>query len=338
MAIDPNTGLPIPEPPDILGPPEPFEREFPESGDPIGAFQSPGLPGISIPGVTTAIPAESVQPKVSAGVLARAAAILRGGSIVAVLIEIGNEIIAEIQEKEFEDLERERDEERRALRELRTRTDIFRDLETLPAEPRVEPVRRAPQPVFTPARPQRVDLPDIIAEPLPDLTPPEVKPSVPTPAPIELPPIPAPTLPRQTPLPAPAPATRPGTRPTPAPGPLPGIGVPLPIGLPLPRILPFTLPSVRPRVRPFVRPTVQPRLPVLPSPLTPFETGVLPSVQPAPTTAGQCPPCPRCRRPREEPEEPREECFKKLVKEGLFPSLDEAFQWVEIDCLTGREL
>lgn len=45
-----------------------------------------------------------------------------------------------------------------------------------------------------------------------------------------------------------------------------------------------------------------------------------------------CPPC------EKEVKEARTECYKKLVKEGLFEDLDTEYNWVEIDCVTGSEL
>jgi hypothetical protein len=74
-----------------------------------------------------------------------------------------------------------------------------------------------------------------------------------------------------------------------------------------------------------------------PTPLTGIEARPVPFALPQPSTrvptqADRCPPC------QEELPEPRDACFKKLVKEGITPDLDESFNWVEIDCFTGREL
>ena len=46
-----------------------------------------------------------------------------------------------------------------------------------------------------------------------------------------------------------------------------------------------------------------------------------------------CPPC-----PKKDKEKPRSRCYKKLVKEAFLPSLDKEYDWVEINCYTGREL
>lgn len=122
-----------------------------------------------------------------------------------------------------------------------------------------------------------------------------------------------------------SPATTPQVSPRPATQPSPGL-----------------LPGVSPAVSPAVGPQIAT------NPLTQSRTGLLqslrrrlqrqPFAQATPLAAGgQCPPCPPCRKD-EKAEEARSQCYKKLVKEGLFPSMDRSFEWVEIDCLTGREL
>lgn len=170
-------------------------------------------------------------------------------------------------------------------------------------------------------------------DPLPPTKPPGF-PLLPVPLPTEIE-IPAPerlpdprTRPTPTPAPTPkpAPAPRRVPRPTPTPRRVP-FGIPLPFRFPAPR--PISAPS--------------------PVPLTPVGPGRvdLPSTIEDPTSfaapqpftstpqdVSRCPPC----KAEEEPDTPRTECFKKLVKENVFPSQDEVFNWVEIDCFTGREL
>jgi len=51
------------------------------------------------------------------------------------------------------------------------------------------------------------------------------------------------------------------------------------------------------------------------------------------TKTKRCKPCKKC---REEEDTPRDECFKGLYRENALET--EFTQWVEIDCLTGREL
>ena len=146
------------------------------------------------------------------------------------------------------------------------------------------------------------------------------QPEVPTREPLTVPLRPPGLVPM--PLPTRTTSPRPAPLPRPVADPLPGVQ-------PTPGTQPVPFPGVRPL----------PDSPV--SPLTGLDTGLLPSPlglpQPMPEPRGDCPPCPRCE-DKEEQEEMRDECWKKLVKEGLFPSLDESFDWVEIDCLTGREL
>lgn len=118
-----------------------------------------------------------------------------------------------------------------------------------------------------------------------------------------------------------------------------------------PGLLPATMPQTVPSVQPFVQPAVQPGLQpaVQPSigtqPLTRVQTRVLPStragtrVQPraglgANLGTQNCPPCTK----KKERKKPRTECYKKLVKEGVTEDLDQSYNWVKIDCLSGREL
>ncbi|MCP5092857.1 MAG: hypothetical protein GY949_18240 [Gammaproteobacteria bacterium] len=64
--------------------------------------------------------------------------------------------------------------------------------------------------------------------------------------------------------------------------------------------------------------------------MTLFEQPGVPLQQP--TRDRRCPPC------EEEELEPRTECFKKLVIEKTLPDQDETFNWIEVDCFTGKEI
>lgn len=210
------------------------------------------------------------------------------------------------------------------------RTPALSDIPRFPfPDPAEEPLGDDPLPPTTPPGtpmvPVPVDLPtgDPVTAPAP----------APLPAPIPAPVVSPPTLP--VPGTKPAPTARPGTPPSPAPTPLPSPSPRprvVPRGVPAPFLIPFAVPSPSPR---FATPTFDPTpiTPQLPDPidLTSFDPTALPFRIPTPTN--RCPPC-----DKEDLDEPRTECFKKLVKEGLFPSQDEVFNWIEIDCLTGSEL
>lgn len=147
-------------------------------------------------------------------------------------------------------------------------------------------------------------------------------------------------------IPAPEPVSKPETRPAPTPTPIPAPGTRTPPGTrPGTPTSPFTFPFSLPIASPFA----SPRPALRPTPLTPVGPGRvdLPDLvedptftltpQPfgqVPTQTSECPPCTK----EDVEEEPRTECFKKLVKERVLPSQDESFDWVEIDCFTGREL
>ena len=132
---------------------------------------------------------------------------------------------------------------------------------------------------------------------------------------------------------------------------------PLPLEIPLvaPRIRPgvFTDPAVRPQpfTNPLIDPQVDPQVDpeTRADPLTLIDPRVVGSPGPTAfpfrlplfqTDPKQARPanCPPCKKPKKEKEKERKRCFKKLVKEGLFPSDDQEFRWVPIDCFTGREL
>ncbi len=341
--IDPGD-IPGPRPPELL---PPGEGGLPPPGrgfvPPVVPFPIPGVtqPPVQIPPVGTA-------PAAAPGfgsILARVGLPIAIGSVVIELIE---RIAGELQAGRARDLAERAEAEIQMIRgRIRVKEQIF------------EVATEAEGSLLPPAPPGRdpalFDLPrfpfedpfesPLADDPLPPTGPvgpgviiaPIGTPTVPVSAPLPdvpttVPTIPAPTLPET--LPAPAPATTPRTPTRPAT--LPRAPT-LPAGLPLPApvLLPFSLP--RPSIRPFVRPA-RPTLPDLPtdvdpiSTLTPFEPLALPSPVQVPTRCGPC------RDPAEEREDPRTECFKKLVKESRFPSLDESFNWVEISCETGKEL
>ena len=165
--------------------------------------------------------------------------------------------------------------------------------------------------------------------PAPVIPRPEVQPDVaiPQPRPVELPTRPPASVPVRPPSVVPMPIPTPTARPIATPR--PRTGTPLPIGAPQTRPVTVPRPRLDPRTRP--RPLTDPRTTVLP----------LPSPLPLPKPRGRpdrCPPCPKPKKCKKDRDKPRTECFKKLVKEGLLPRDDETFNWVEIDCFTGREL
>ncbi len=193
--------------------------------------------------------------------------------------------------------------------------------------PQVAPIPVLPNPdvdpwVMVPLRPA-VPLPTPNVVTVPDVAP--LRPTVPEPLPLGVP-LP---LPLMVPLPTPATIPQPSLRPfvLPVADPLP-VALPLPLGSPVPSPLP----------QPFAQPIA--------SPLTRVDPTVLGSPQPDPVAQPFAQPemkpdlaqCPPCVDKKQEREDPRAACFKKLVKEGLYPSLDTEFEWVEIDCVTGREL
>ena len=170
--------------------------------------------------------------------------------------------------------------------------------------------------------------------PAPALPRPEVKPDVTT--------VPRPIIPRPTRSPS-VPLRRPFVVPLPIPTPTfePRI-TPQRSPAPLPRVRPATNPLTRPSIapRPSVRPSPSPR--IAPRPLTRVGTDLLPLpfARPGPQPRPRCRPCPprkRCKK-KEDEKELRTTCFKKLVKEHMDPDSDESFNWVEIDCLSGKEI
>lgn len=150
------------------------------------------------------------------------------------------------------------------------------------------------------------------------------------------------TKPLEIPLPQPfripQPFARPWAQPWAQPYPMP---YPQPETMPRPDTLPGTRPQTQPQVRPAPRVAPVPGTPIpLPfaPPLTSVGPSTLPYAVPLPAPDAQrTKRCPPCKKPKEREEE-RRECWKKLVKEGVYPSDDESYNWTRIDCFTGREL
>ena len=212
------------------------------------------------------------------------------------------------------------------------------------------PPRRPPHPEFRPGEP--------FFEPLfPPGAPPGLPGRVPDPLddPLEFPEIfPRPTVLPGEPVVIPQPFQPPATRPLGDPfrfvvgDPFPfTIGDPFPLTefVPAPVGLPSPTPGGRPIPVPVLFPIGDPLplsvpsfrdQPTLPPTASPF-TFTSPSPVPQPELAQQG--CPKCPEPEEDPDEvERDECFKKLVKEGVTPNLDETFNWVRIDCFSGAEI
>ena len=186
----------------------------------------------------------------------------------------------------------------------------------------LSPLTLPPLPQFQNPDPDFVVIQPFIPAVQPRPTLPDVEISTPTLP--EISPRPQVEIPQRSPFVIPLtqpvldPATRPQTEPRVAPSP-----ATRPLTEPQPRVVPLPRTRGVPRTAP--RPRTLPRTRTLPSPFA--QPGRRPD---------RCPPCPK-KKP-EEDEKPRTRCFKKLVKEGLFPDLDQEFEWVQIDCLTGREI
>lgn len=121
----------------------------------------------------------------------------------------------------------------------------------------------------------------------------------------------------------------------------------VPLASPRVEIAPFVQPWTQPwtHTQPQTSPRVQPQIQT--EPLTSLENALQQSVRTSlsqqlaqqtltqtQASAARCPPCKKGK----EREKPRDRCYKKLVKESVYPSWDESYEWTEIDCLTGREL
>ena len=202
--------------------------------------------------------------------------------------------------------------------------------ETLHTMPQPQPI---PEIVVTA---KRSLLPQVLPYPIwpdPDADPafsPTVEPrflpeTQPAPEPqIEIQPVAPPTIPQPTR----APSVRPQIRPATLPSVRPSVS-------PLVQPMPFTQPFPSPQARPFPQPSVRPRARAAPRPLTRSQPQPLPFADPSQVRRPDCPPCPK---PDDEKDEFRTQCYKKLVKEAFHSEFDESFNWVEIDCYTGREI
>lgn len=155
---------------------------------------------------------------------------------------------------------------------------------------------------------------------------PDVSPDVTT-SPVEIPQPSPMTQPTRSPSPMVSPQTSPWSSPSPSAQPF---ATPQPWAQPMPqpRVAPKPQTRTAPRTSTDPLTRVQPRTVPLPRALP------SPLAQPVVPRARNCPPCKKTK----DEEEARTECYKKLVKEGVYPSMDDEYQWTEIDCLTGREL
>ena len=295
-----------------------FGRAAREAAQLRNLLRSPAIPEV----ITTA-----QRVRTAPSTIRGASGLGWGTAALAVIFSLGYlEVSRMRQQREEDERAKKEAEERRLLR--------------LAREKELPEVTVTARPIHIPVV---ASLPTFIDIPLPDpfrMRPPAPEPSAPLEMPVPSPEIEiAPIAPPQIPAPAPVPS----------PVPLP---IPAPLPAPLPRALPLSRPGTAParRIRPGTAPLTQPaprpvtRLAPAPrgaprhwppgiSPLTgPLgEVLPLPLPQPAPDPARErCKPC--------EEDKPRTECWRKLVKEHMWPDQDEDYKWARIDCLTGREL
>lgn len=301
-------------------------------------FLSPALPQVVEEIVVTAARPASTVARAAAGTGATGSSLFLIGALGvgwALKKSIDDLVDQHFNEEHRERLAKEKSEAEQAKR----RAEIYK-VEVLapPATPGLEeitkpvPLRRAPQPVLpnpdadpfimipiSPAVPDFPTVPDVVV--VPDVVTPSISPTeTPTELPLRLP------LPIR--LPQPDAVPRPAVRP---------LVTPLPYGDPAPYLQPFEQPKAdpAPQTRPFVSDpfaspltTIDPRSVALPQPFR----------QPQPDfddAQANCPPCKKC---KEDDDEPRDECFKQLVKQGRFAVDDTTYNWVAIDCDTGKEL
>jgi hypothetical protein len=198
---------------------------------------------------------------------------------------------------------------------------------------------RLPMPQFFP---REFEFDPWVMQPIVPRTMPETRPDV-----IVAPDFPNPVIPEVAPtLPAVAPTTFPAQVTTPETEIFPNVRPDLaPSTLPQPDVQPLPLPQPQPQPTPDTSPDtstnpltgVQPSVGTFAQVGTGLGTSFFPFavVQPeAQAKAQRCPPC----KDKKKREKPRKECWKKMVKEGLYSSWDEEYQWVPIDCITGREI
>jgi hypothetical protein len=248
--------------------------------------------------------------------------ILGPGSLVVTAVEILIEILQRRQDKLAEEIIESQDDDRaararRAAREGELREVTIRGLGTDPDSPLPDFSGR-PQTVSLPQRiptifePGRIVLPDI-GIPLPRIGAPGGLPrQIPNPV---SPPEPA--IPR-----VPSPVAVPTPRTTPQSDPFP---------FPLPFLFPFSVPQPVGSPR-----RLTPSNPLsVPSPGAPV--GMATFLEPRNMPLQQTNPD-RCRPRRcdDDLEEERTNCYKGLYREGPFDT--DFTQWIEIDCLTGKEI
>lgn len=301
-----------------------FIREEPGEFPGRLGFLPPALPQVIEEVVVTAprsAPPPTPVPRLPLGMASIFA--VAGGFIASKFLE---EISQQALEREFEEL-------------MAPDAFVPGDTPVIPMQPEVipevvvtarrPPLRVAPMPQFfprfsdpdpwvlQPIIPRELPRPQVDVEVIPDVAP--AAPEIPSPQRFTVP-LPLPTV---VPMPQTTPEIVPGAQ---------------------PRIRPATpLPSPGPEISPIpgtrADPQIQPGTSLGPLTQLRTETLTFPETRPLPGTLpqqGLCPPCPKTK--EEEQETPRSQCFKKLVKEGLFPSMDQSYEWAEIDCFTGREL
>ena len=205
-------------------------------------------------------------------------------------------------------------------------TEIFEPEPVI--SPQVLPLPTLPDPDYDPFFMPQTAPRFLPAQPRPDVrTSPLVVPSpfsIPVPSPLSIPQrrtigIPAPLpMPTALPLPFASPRT-----------------LPLPLGLPQP--FSFPDPKSAPRTAPFSSPFADPLTSIEPRSVDSPQDQLFeqPFAQPDFDTAkAECPPCTKDKKRKKD----RTECWKKLVKEGRNEAQDKSFNWIKIDCDSGREL
>lgn len=245
---------------------------------------------------------------------------LAGAILIAGEVALINEILRRQQER----IDRELEEQEREIEEINRRAQRQRELEAI-RRASADPLPDIPDPVRVP-RPEL--FPDVLPLPIP----------LPETAPV-------PSLPGETRDPV-TPA-EPSVPSIPAPGPLPvpsapPVTLPPPIGAPLPSPVPSALPFVIPFFEPFSPLNPSPSQVPASSPLTSVQTGSVQSLGQSfalnPTSLAQQAQTDKCpaRRCDDDLDEPRDRCFKGLYREG--PLETDFTSWVEIDCITGKEV
>lgn len=309
-----------------------IERQMRESGYMSGPGQVAPVAGFVAPALAPAIEEIIVTaPRPTAPPVATpnwAAGLSRSGFALAIAGVIGytaKEILDDLGEQQLE----------RAYRELiATPATPKPDTPVIVEQPKPIPevtvtAKRpfpqvAPAPIFFPGRYDDVD--PWTMQPVVPRVSPQIRPDVKIDTEITTPTAPqvAPAPPAVLPAPSPfvAPTTAPQTQVRPSLRPeiqtQPWVD-------PLTQVNPTVQPSVSPSVRPSTSTRTRTRT------RSAVDPWAMPQTQPA-TRTTQCPPCVKTKKR----DKARDRCYKKLVKEGLYESWDESYNWVEIDCLTGR--